>query len=97
DLDGEPEWRTRLHVDDLIFRPDKPFKTGGEVVREVLYFTADWVGRPPEIECLVLGGNQLVPPEPEPQFVTDMNDAMLSQFDMQPLESFTFKGANDEE
>ena len=26
-----------------------------------------------------------------------MNDALLSQIDMQPLESFTFKGANDEE
>ena len=26
-----------------------------------------------------------------------MNDALLSQIDMQPLESFTFKGANNEE
>ena len=29
--------------------------------------------------------------------VTHMNDALLSQIDMHPLESFTFKGANDEE
>ncbi len=29
--------------------------------------------------------------------VTHMNDALLSQIDMQSLESFTFKGANDEE
>jgi dipeptidyl aminopeptidase/acylaminoacyl peptidase len=29
--------------------------------------------------------------------VTHMNDALLSEIDMQPLESFTFKGANDEE
>jgi dipeptidyl aminopeptidase/acylaminoacyl peptidase len=29
--------------------------------------------------------------------LTHMNDALLSQIDMQPLESFTFKGANDEE
>jgi len=29
--------------------------------------------------------------------VTHMNDALLSQIEMQPLESFTFKGANDEE
>jgi dipeptidyl aminopeptidase/acylaminoacyl peptidase len=29
--------------------------------------------------------------------VTHMNDALLSQIDMEPLESFTFKGANDEE
>ncbi len=28
--------------------------------------------------------------------VTHMNDAVLSQIEMQPLESFTFKGANDE-
>jgi dipeptidyl aminopeptidase/acylaminoacyl peptidase len=32
-----------------------------------------------------------------PWQVTHMNDALLSQIDMQPLESFTFKGANDEE
>jgi dipeptidyl aminopeptidase/acylaminoacyl peptidase len=31
------------------------------------------------------------------QAVTHVNDALLSQIDMQPLESFTFKGANDEE
>jgi len=29
--------------------------------------------------------------------LTHMNDALLAQIDMQPLESFTFKGANDEE
>ena len=29
--------------------------------------------------------------------ITHMNDALLAQIDMQPLESFTFKGANDEE
>jgi dipeptidyl aminopeptidase/acylaminoacyl peptidase len=32
-----------------------------------------------------------------PRAVTHINDALLSQIDMQPLESFTFKGANDEE
>ena len=31
------------------------------------------------------------------QAVTHMNDALLSQIDMPPLEPFTFKGANDEE
>jgi len=31
------------------------------------------------------------------QQITHMNDALLSQIDMQPLESFMFKGANDEE
>ncbi len=29
--------------------------------------------------------------------VTHMNDALLSQIDMQPLESFSFKGANNED
>jgi len=29
--------------------------------------------------------------------LTHLNDVLLSQIDMQPLESFTFKGANDEE
>ena len=29
--------------------------------------------------------------------ITHMNDALLAQIDTQPLESFTFKGANDEE
>jgi dipeptidyl aminopeptidase/acylaminoacyl peptidase len=32
-----------------------------------------------------------------PEQVTHMNDALLSQIDMQPLESFTFKGANNDE
>jgi len=31
------------------------------------------------------------------QQITHMNDALLSQIDMQPLESFTFKGANNED
>jgi dipeptidyl aminopeptidase/acylaminoacyl peptidase len=35
--------------------------------------------------------------KPSDYQVTHMNDALLSQIDMQPLESFTFKGANDEE
>ena len=33
----------------------------------------------------------------EPHPVTHVNDALLSQIDMQPLESFTFKGANNDE
>src|SRR5438132_2177563 len=35
--------------------------------------------------------------EKRPIAVTHMNDALLSQSDIQPLESFTFKGANDQE
>ncbi len=33
----------------------------------------------------------------KPHAITHMNDALLSQIDMQPLESFTFKGANNED
>ena len=32
-----------------------------------------------------------------PRAVTHVNDALLSQIDMQPLESFTFKGANNDD
>ncbi len=35
--------------------------------------------------------------KPQPVAVTHMNDALLSQIDMQPLESFTFKGANNDD
>ncbi len=55
-----------------------------------LYFTRQSIGAPNEIWLQVLT-------EPEPKQITHMNDALLSQIDMQPLESFTFKGANDEE
>ena len=41
-------------------------------------------------------GSSLKPPQIDFP-VTHMNDALLSQIDMQPLESFMFKGANDEE
>ncbi len=64
-----------------------------------VYFAKSTVKSPAEIWRLNLGYDDLaitgVPEVPEP--VTHMNDALLSQIDMQPLESFTFKGANDEE
>jgi len=41
-------------------------------------------------------GSSLKPPQIDFP-VTHMNDALLSQIDMQSLESFMFKGANDEE
>ena len=81
---GAPE----LHADDLVF--------GGDV----LFFTRMSARAPNEIWRMY--------PAPEDELatyslesglkpVTHMNDALLSQIDMQPLESFTFKGANDEE
>jgi len=71
----------RLHADDLAFGPGNR-----------LFFTRMSVGAPNEIYRLDIPeskGNATA--------VTHMNDALLSQIDMQPLESFTFKGANDEE
>jgi dipeptidyl aminopeptidase/acylaminoacyl peptidase len=73
----------RLHADDLIFRWDQ------------LLFTRASVSAPNEIWRLRL--MSLTEPPLDLQPVTHMNDALLSQIDMQPLESFTFKGANDEE
>ncbi len=40
---------------------------------------------------------KITPEGTQPMAVTHMNDAVLSQIDLQPLEWFTFKGANDEE
>src|SRR5207248_2501523 len=87
----------RLHTDDLIFGAN-----------DALYFTKMSIEAPNEIWRLVftdaaasnlmqeLAGS-LMTKHDVPIPVTHMNDALLSQIDMQPLESFTFKGANDEE
>src|SRR5438094_6922941 len=56
-----------------------------------LYFTRQSIDAPNEIWAWEFPGTGK---SPEP--VTHMNDELLSQIDMQPLESFTFKGANDE-
>ena len=77
----------RMHADDLVF------------VGRSLFFTRMSATAPNEI------WKYDVPNDPhignhtgEPwQPVTHMNDALLSQIDMQPLESFTFKGANGED
>ncbi len=70
-----------MHADDLVM-PGRD-----------LFFTRMSISTPNEIWRLPLGA----PDYSEPMQVTHMNDALLSQIDMQPLESFTFKGANDEE
>jgi dipeptidyl aminopeptidase/acylaminoacyl peptidase len=76
-----------LHADDLAFAPN------GQ-----LYFSNMSVGSPAEIWHFNMGGDTkamvaIIPPAP----VTHMNDALLAQIDMQPLEPFTFKGANNED
>jgi len=81
-FDGEqPGEITRLHADDLVF--------GGD---GLLYFTRMSIAAPNEIWALNASGAG----SQSPRAVTHMNDALLSGIDMQPLESFTFKGANNE-
>ena len=92
----QPAEIARLYADDLIFG------TNG-----TLYFTRMSIAAPNEIWRLVFTdlalsnlkqtmGGSLMTKHDAPVSVTHMNDTLLSQIDMQPLESFTFKGANDE-
>jgi dipeptidyl aminopeptidase/acylaminoacyl peptidase len=72
----------KLHADDLKYGIDRR-----------LYFSLMSAAAPSEI-----WGRSVGPVENAASWrVTHMNDALLSQIDMQPLESFTFKGVNDEE
>jgi dipeptidyl aminopeptidase/acylaminoacyl peptidase len=72
-----------FHADDLKYGLDRQ-----------LYFTRMSAGAPNEIWARSVGvGTDKATPWP----VTHMNDALLSQIDMQPLESFTFKGANNDD
>jgi dipeptidyl aminopeptidase/acylaminoacyl peptidase len=85
-LDKAPAEVPNLHVhaDDLIFG-----------LGDDLFFTRASAAAPNEI-C-----RWTVPSEEAPAGyitpVTHMNDALLSQIEMQPLEAFTFKGANNED
>jgi dipeptidyl aminopeptidase/acylaminoacyl peptidase len=73
----------RLHADDLVFQWDR------------LFFTRASVSAPNEI--WQLGLMSLTEPPLSLQPVTHMNDGLLSQIDIQPLEEFTFKGANNDD
>ncbi|PYM03237.1 MAG: S9 family peptidase [Verrucomicrobia bacterium] len=76
-----------LHADDLIFA-----KSSAEIGS--LYFANMSIQAPNEIWRMDFPSPKgKVGSEP----VTHMNDALLSQIDMQPLESFTFKGANNDD
>ncbi len=85
-MDGrQPKQVSRVHADDLVFSKDG----------NSLFFSNVSVGAPSEIARLD------VKEKPKtanlaPVAVTHMNDALLSQIDMQPMESFTFPGANNE-
>ena len=82
--DEAPAKIPKLHADDVVFSA-----TGGEL--GTLFFTNQSVSTPNEIWSIKFPGQE------KPAPLTHMNDALLSQIDMQPLESFTFKGANDED
>ena len=79
------------HADDLVFA-----KRDGV---HFLFYTKASIVAPSEIWRHNVGNDELAigDPPPRPEQVTHMNDALLSQIDMQPLESFTFKGANNED
>ena len=86
-IDGkQPSEVARLHADDLAFAQDA----------KSLFFSRVSSAAPSEIARLDLSswknGSKI-----EPISVTHLNDALLSQIDMQPLESFTFKGANNDD
>jgi dipeptidyl aminopeptidase/acylaminoacyl peptidase len=93
----QPVEIARMHADDLLFGANG-----------ALYFTRMSIGAPNEIWRLIFTdpalsnlvqslGDALVTKHDLPISVTHLNDALLSQVEMKPLESFTFKGANDEE
>jgi dipeptidyl aminopeptidase/acylaminoacyl peptidase len=84
----KPTEQARVHADDLVASKNA----------QALFFTAMSVSAPNEISSLDLPDVFEGPPqEKRANRLTHMNDALLSQIDMQPLESFTFKGANNDD
>ena len=80
-----PDEQTRLHADDIVCCAHS----------DCLFFSRASIAGPSEITLLDGSGPANV--KPTLQQVTHMNGVLLSQIDMQPLGSFTFKGANNEE
>jgi dipeptidyl aminopeptidase/acylaminoacyl peptidase len=80
-----PEAPPDPQVDNLVF------------ANRTMFFTRNSISGPDEIFRVPLPKPESIIGEHHPETVTHMNDALLSQIDMQPLESFMFKGANDEE
>jgi dipeptidyl aminopeptidase/acylaminoacyl peptidase len=81
----EPKQVARLHADDLAFSQDG----------NSLFFCRASVETPNEIARLDLTDKKGGANRPA-LAVTRMNEAVLSQIDMQPMESFTFQGAQNE-
>jgi dipeptidyl aminopeptidase/acylaminoacyl peptidase len=67
--------------------------------KHFIYFLKSTISSPAEIWRVNISNDEMALYEPAevPHPVTHMNDALLSQIDMQPLESFTFKGANNDD
>jgi dipeptidyl aminopeptidase/acylaminoacyl peptidase len=78
---------TRGYADDLAFSLDG----------KTLFFTRMSLKRPNEIWKLVLPEKTDWDNLPRGEHLTHFNDAVLSQIDMSPLETFWFKGANNDE
>jgi len=85
----------KVHADDLVVAPAQKLVVG-DLSRDVkrLYFTQMSISAPNEISFVDFG---IEHSSLEPQPVTHMNDELLSQIEMQPLESFTFEGANNDD
>jgi dipeptidyl aminopeptidase/acylaminoacyl peptidase len=80
-----PEAPPDPQIDNLVF------------ANRTMFFTRNSISGPDEIFRVPLPKPESIIGEHNPETVTHMNDALLSQIDMQPLEPFWFKGANDEE
>ena len=81
-VDGkQPTEIARLHAGDLVFSKDG----------KSLFFSRVSIAAPAEIARIDVNGTG----KADAAAVTRVNDAMLSQVAMQPLEPFTFKGANN--
>jgi dipeptidyl aminopeptidase/acylaminoacyl peptidase len=80
----QPTGLARLHADELALSADG----------KTLFFARASIAAPNEIARVDVSGT---PGKREPAAVTRINEAVLSQIAMQPLESFTFKGAANAE
>ena len=90
----QPTEVARLQADDLVFAND----------RDILFFSRGSIAAPSEIARINVAPwlpttSQFPTDDTKktPVVVTHMNDALLSQIDMQPLEPFRLKGANNDE
>ena len=74
---------TRGYDDDFAFAPDG----------KTLFFTRMSIRRPSEIQKLTLPAKIDPYDLPEGEQLTHVNDALLAQVDMSPIESYWFEGA----